>query len=201
MNMPITSWIRTHSGWKIIYYWSGSQVQQQFFLMVTFIMFWSNTFISYNFLKNPLHFHCKTLTLLKLNSLSMLSSSTNKHRTLWVKHITLTGCTVFIYLFIFIFYFIFKLYIIVLVFPNIQMNPPQVYTCKFIRIRACLVEHGKTVFRVLWEEVNICDTFREWKENVVQLLSHVWLFATPWTEENRAKMYVRVAMLYTSSKF
>ena len=35
---------------------------------------------------------------------------------------------------------------------------------KFIRIRACLVEHGKTVFRVLWEEVNICYTFREWKE-------------------------------------
>ena len=44
---------------------------------------------------------------------------------------------------------------------------------KFIRIRACLVEHGKRVFRVLWEEVNICYTFREWKENVVQLLSHV----------------------------
>ena len=34
-------------------------------------------------------------------------------------------------------------------------------------------KHGKTVFRVLWEEVNICDTFREWKENIVQLLSHV----------------------------
>ena len=27
------------------------------------------------------------------------------------------------------FYFIFKLYIIVLVFPNIKMNPPQVYMC------------------------------------------------------------------------
>ena len=26
-------------------------------------------------------------------------------------------------------YFIFKLYIIVLVLPNIKMNPPQVYTC------------------------------------------------------------------------
>ena len=32
-------------------------------------------------------------------------------------------------LFIFIFYFIFKLYNIVLVLPNIEMNPPQVYTC------------------------------------------------------------------------
>ena len=26
-------------------------------------------------------------------------------------------------------YFIFKLYIIVLVLPNIKMNPPQIYTC------------------------------------------------------------------------
>ena len=35
----------------------------------------------------------------------------------------------FIYLFIFKFYFIFKLYITVLVLPNIKMNPPQVYMC------------------------------------------------------------------------
>ena len=35
----------------------------------------------------------------------------------------------FIYLFIFKFYFIFKLYNIVLVLPNIKMNPPQVYMC------------------------------------------------------------------------
>ena len=34
----------------------------------------------------------------------------------------------FIYLF-FKFYFIFKLYITVLVLPNIKMNPPQVYMC------------------------------------------------------------------------
>ena len=33
------------------------------------------------------------------------------------------------YLFFFKFYFIFKLYIIVLVLPNIKMNPPQVYMC------------------------------------------------------------------------
>ena len=31
--------------------------------------------------------------------------------------------------FIFLIYFIFKLYIIVLVLPNIKMNPPQVYMC------------------------------------------------------------------------
>ena len=34
------------------------------------------------------------------------------------------------YLFIYFkFYFIFKLYNIVLVLPNIEMNPPQVYMC------------------------------------------------------------------------
>ena len=32
-------------------------------------------------------------------------------------------------LFFFNFYLIFKLYIIVLVLPNIKMNPPQVYMC------------------------------------------------------------------------
>ena len=32
-------------------------------------------------------------------------------------------------LFFFKFYFIFKLYNIVLVLPNIEMNPPQVYMC------------------------------------------------------------------------
>ena len=31
--------------------------------------------------------------------------------------------------FFFLFYFIFKLYITVLVLPNIKMNPPQVYMC------------------------------------------------------------------------
>ena len=31
--------------------------------------------------------------------------------------------------FFFKFYFIFKLYIIVLILPNIKMNPPQVYMC------------------------------------------------------------------------
>ena len=33
------------------------------------------------------------------------------------------------FLFFFFFNFIFKLYIIVLVLPNIKMNPPQVYMC------------------------------------------------------------------------
>ena len=33
------------------------------------------------------------------------------------------------FIYFFKFYFIFKLYIIVLVLPNIKMNPPQVYMC------------------------------------------------------------------------
>ena len=37
--------------------------------------------------------------------------------------------SVFIYLFFYLFNFILKLYIIVLVLPNIKMNPPQVYMC------------------------------------------------------------------------
>ena len=35
----------------------------------------------------------------------------------------------YIYITVFEFYFIFKLYITVLVLPNIKMNPPQVHTC------------------------------------------------------------------------
>ena len=41
--------------------------------------------------------------------------------------------SIFIYLF-FKFYFIFKFYIIVLVLPNIKMNPPQVYIKVFLEI-------------------------------------------------------------------
>ena len=41
---------------------------------------------------------------------------------------TIHFCNIFLILLLFIlFYFIFKLYIIVLVLPNIKMNPPQVY--------------------------------------------------------------------------
>ena len=36
---------------------------------------------------------------------------------------------IFFPVFFFKFYFIFKLYITVLVLPNIKMNPPQVYMC------------------------------------------------------------------------
>jgi len=45
----------------------------------------------------------------------------------WTKE---KGCKICIFLYNFFkFYFIFKLYNIVLVLPNIEMNPPQVYLC------------------------------------------------------------------------
>ena len=42
-------------------------------------------------------------------------------------------------LFFFLIYFIFKLYIIVLVLPNIKMNPPQVFF--FTLISYCHMSH------------------------------------------------------------
>ena len=55
----------------------------------------------------------------KLNyQVNFLNMSVGFHHT--------STCT-FFFFFIFKFYFIFKLYNIVLVLPNINMNPPQVY--------------------------------------------------------------------------
>ena len=43
-----------------------------------------------------------------------------------------TGCFFLLLLLLFYFILFFKLYIIVLVLPNIKMNPPQVYMCLFL---------------------------------------------------------------------
>ena len=43
-----------------------------------------------------------------------------------------SGLISFIFIYFFKFYFIFQLYIIVLVLPNIKMNPPQVYMCSLV---------------------------------------------------------------------
>ena len=48
--------------------------------------------------------------------------------SLRVRHDWATSLSLFTFFFLKV-YFIFKLYIIVLVFPNIKMNPPQVYMC------------------------------------------------------------------------
>ena len=44
-----------------------------------------------------------------------------------LKYVVLLDFKRFLYILFFKFYFIFKLYNIVLVLPNIEMNPPQVY--------------------------------------------------------------------------
>ena len=69
----------------------------------------------------------------------------------------------FIYFFFFFkFYFIFKLYNIVLVLPNIEMNPPEVYMYMYSFLFLNIIIEVK------------------WK-----LLSHVWFFVTPWTVVHR----------------
>ena len=44
-------------------------------------------------------------------------------------NIFVSSLSLFIYFFSFVLFFFFKLYNIVLVLPNIEMNPPQVYIC------------------------------------------------------------------------
>ena len=56
----------------------------------------------------------------------------SEERLLHVKPLTNLLFNIFkytFYVFFFLFYFIFKLYKIVLVLPNIKMNPPEVYMC------------------------------------------------------------------------
>ena len=56
------------------------------------------------------------------------------HRILNLVISSYEGLNKFCYFF-FKFYFIFKLYIIVLVLPNIKINPPQVYICDFYPVK------------------------------------------------------------------
>ena len=64
-----------------------------------------------------------------------LPSVTKSHRAEWLFYLFifcvwyLFICLLFFIFLFFKFYFIFKLYNIVLVLPNIKMNPPQVYMC------------------------------------------------------------------------
>ena len=48
---------------------------------------------------------------------------------LFLKPVSLQNVCFFFFFFFLFFNFIFKLYRIVLVLPNIKMNPPQVYMC------------------------------------------------------------------------
>ena len=67
---------------------------------------------------------------------------------------------------LFFFYFIFKLYIIVLVLPNIKMNPPQVYMCQDkILTRTLLLRNFGTHLKCI-------------KLNVCFLLTTLWMVGT-----------------------
>ena len=65
---------------------------------------------------------CHDMVVKKISCLTQLSH--------FPVHLTLPSFFPFYFIFTFFkFYFIFKLYNIVLVLPNIKMNPPQVYMC------------------------------------------------------------------------
>ena len=67
------------------------------------------------------------------------------------------------------FYFIFKLYIIVLVLPNIKMNPPQVYMCWF----------------------NICNTFNSATQRSVTMFSLFWFLVLMAVEAEKNNIFQR----------
>ena len=59
------------------------------------------------------------------------------------------------FFFFFKFYFIFKLYITVLVLPNIKMNPPQVYMCS-PEFSLKMFSVHLFIFLVPWVFVAVC---------------------------------------------
>ena len=65
---------------------------------------------------------------LAASSWFVLVQGTNRHQYSFQGK-TLKVCSFKIRFFFFFFNFIFKIYITVLVLPNIKMNPPQVYMC------------------------------------------------------------------------
>ena len=54
---------------------------------------------------------------------------------MWQDNLFLVSTPFYLFIY-FLFYFIFKLYIIVLVLPNIWMNPPQVYIYSLLEFAA-----------------------------------------------------------------
>ena len=89
--------------------------------------YWS---FSFSIILTLSHLHLKFLCVfwwlrssLLFNSDNILLSSCTSH------YFFVLFCLLNFFLIFFKFYFIFKLYNIVLVLPNIEMNPPQVYMC------------------------------------------------------------------------
>ena len=64
-------------------------------------------------------------------------------------------------------YFIFKLYIIVLVLPNIKMNPSQLYMCQFIlKSKMKNVNHGLWVIMICQQMFVSCNKCTTWAGDV-----------------------------------
>ena len=80
------------------------------------------------------------------------------------------------YYFFNFFYFIFKLYITVLVLPNIKINPPQVLLqCRRTSSNRSLEFIGSIIY---------------YQFSSVQSLSRVRLLATPWIEAHQASLSI-----------
>ena len=75
--------------------------------------------------------------------------------------------------FFFLFYFIFKFYKIVLVLPNITMNPPQVYTCSSSWTSSLLPPHTISLGHpsALTPSIQHCASNLDW-----QLISYMILY-------------------------
>ena len=95
-------------------------------------------------LKSLLQHHSSTASILRHSAFFMVQPShpyMTTGNTIDLTRRTFVGKVMFIFIlfyFFYIFYCIFKLYIIVLVLPNIKMNPPQAYMCS-LTLQYCMV--------------------------------------------------------------
>ena len=90
-----------------------------------------------------------------------------------------TSIIYFIFLFFFLtnffkFYFIFKIYIIVLVFPNIKMNMPQVYLW-YILVKSSRISNGASL--VAHSKEYACNA------RVTGDRFNLWIKKIPWRRE------------------
>ena len=75
---------------------------------------------------------------------------------------------------LFFFYFIFKLHIIVLVLPNIKMNPPQVYTCS--PSWTLLPPHTIPLGRSSAPALKISNLSKNWLIMLRNCFASLWIF-------------------------
>ena len=126
-------------------YWNFSfslRPSNEYSRLISFRMDWLDLLAAQGTLKRPLQHHSSKASILQRSAFFMVQllhpyMTTGKTVSLTIltnidKLMSLIFFLIFSNLILFIFfkfYFIFKLYIIVLVLPNIKMNPQQVYMC------------------------------------------------------------------------